>query len=188
MKTLLVALIFCFSCLAAVVSAEAAIIPPASVSVTGSGTYYNSASLISNSVFPGEGSVWTGPQCTYWYGTAPYFVLDLGGNFNLNAITVSVDNNDSYRIDYSSDNSSWAGLHTIAIGEGNIGWGMDTFFDIPVDVSARYLKIYSIGGDNMYSIGELNAYGSAPSTVPEPLTVLLFGMGGLATALSRRKK
>ncbi len=55
-------------------------------------------------------------------------------------------------------------------------------------VTARYLKIYSTAGDNAYSVGELQAFGSfSPSAVPEPGAIMIFGAGLLGLAGIARK-
>ena len=55
----------------------------------------------------------------------------------------------------------------------------------PVD--ARYLRVFAIGGDNFYSVSEIQAF-AAP--VPEPSTIMLFGLGLLTLmgANYRRQK
>jgi uncharacterized protein (TIGR03382 family) len=59
-------------------------------------------------------------------------------------------------------------------------------------VEAQYLTIAAIGGDNSYSIGEFEVYGSAistsqPGTVPLPGTLALMGLSLAALRLARKK-
>lgn len=186
MKRILVFSISCISAILIGTCSHAALIPPAGVVVNGYGSYTHSAGIISDSVIPPEGVDWRDARCTYWNGTATYFVLNLGNAYNLDHITASVDNNDDYAIYYSMDSIAWAHLYSIPRGAGNISWGMDTFANIPVSASAGYLKIYATGGDNMYSIGELNAYGTS-SAVPEPASCLLLGIGGAVLTAFRKR-
>ncbi len=53
-------------------------------------------------------------------------------------------------------------------------------------VSARYLRIAATGGDNFYSVGEFQAFGS--TSVPVPATALLFGLGLIGLVGSRKTK
>lgn len=175
--------------------AWAGLITPAGISA-GGGTYYHDKALIIDGLFPAEGSVWTGSQCVYWYGTGPWFTIDLGNSYWVEDIVVQVDNNDNYKVDYSTDGSSWTNLLYISSGYGEIGWGMDTMstisgdpeyisqLDFSAKVEARYLKIYATGGDNMYSVSELQAYGT-PVPLPGALWLLGSGFIGLL-GLGRR--
>ncbi|HNX90855.1 MAG TPA: discoidin domain-containing protein [Candidatus Omnitrophota bacterium] len=186
MKKQIFIIAFCLAVVLTGTYAFAENISPSDVVVTGNGLYNNSEALISDGYIPAEYTGWTDSACTYWNGTSAYFTLDLGRVYNLSSLTLSVDNNDSYRIDYSLNKSSWGFLTTINSGDGNVSWGMDTFENVPVSATARYLRIFSIGGDNSYSIGELNVAGTA---TPEPASMILFGIGGLAiTAVRNRKK
>ncbi|MFZ5994501.1 MAG: PEP-CTERM sorting domain-containing protein [Thermodesulfobacteriota bacterium] len=179
-------------------TAEAIQLTPSSV--TGTGTFNNSVSILYNNYIPPEGTLWT-TNTVWWYGTSPTFTFDYGMTFHIEDIHLSIDNNDTYRVDYSPDNQNWSELFTIASSYGEIGWGMDTMntifgdpeyisqIDFVNPISAQYLRIYATGGDNKYSVGEFQAFGTTP--VPEPATMLLFGTGiaGLAgTRLKRRKR
>jgi hypothetical protein len=164
----------------------AALITPSGI--TGYGAYNNNADIIVDGTIPSNGTGWTDGQCVYWNGTEPYFVINLGGVYNLDSVTASVDNNDDYAIQSSMNNTDWSSLLAISRWDGTVGWGMDTLGG-SVNVSAQYLKIYATGGDNCYSVGELQASGSgAKSAVPEPSSMLLLGLGGLVTGLFKKRK
>ncbi len=174
---------------------HATLLSPAGVSATGS--YNHSSGLIIDGVIPTEGSSWTGATNVYWNGTASVFSVDLGKLYKVDDVRVSVDNNDAYTIEWSKDAIIWNNLFTISIGYGEIGWGMDTMSTDNTDgeyiaaldfssVQARYLRIFATAGDNMYSVGELQAFGSV-STVPVPAAAWLF-CSALFGLLRFRKK
>ena len=182
------------------VSAQAALLDASSVSATGS--YNNDLSQLTDGFIPNENSGWTS-NTVWWNGTATSFTFDLGATYSLEDLRVSLDNNDTYAISYSLDGLSWESLIDLTNSMGEIGWGMDTFstdssnaeYVAAIDfgaVEAQYLSIAAIGGDNSYSIGEFEVYGSAistsqPGTVPLPGTLALMGLGLAALRLARKK-
>lgn len=166
--------------------------------VSGSGTYNGDLGLITDGSFPAEGGQWQ-TSTVWWNGTTPAFTLDLGGVYAIDDLVLSVDNNDSYSVKYSSDGTGWVDLLNISQSYGEIGWGMDTMSTDSSDpeyisyldfapVNARYFLISAIDGDNSYSIGEFHAEGT--SVVPIPAAAWLFGSGllGLAGFGARRKR
>jgi hypothetical protein len=199
MKRILSSLITTGALLGAV-SVQAALLDASSVSATGS--YNNDLSLLTDGFIPNESSGWTS-NTVWWNGTATSFTFDLGATYSLEDLRVSLDNNDTYAISYSLDGLSWESLIDITNSMGEIGWGMDTFstdssnaeYVAAIDfgaVEAQYLSIAAIGGDNSYSIGEFEVYGSAistsqPGTVPLPGTLALMGLGLAALRLARKK-
>jgi hypothetical protein len=181
--------------------AHAQLISPASAS--GTGTFNNSTSLIINNVIPAEGSTWTDPTNVWWNGLTPQFTIDLGQVYTLQDLVLSLDNNDTYAIEYSTDNLSFTPLTTVSAGFGEIGNGMDTFSTALGDpeyvpgidfapVQARYLRTFATGGDNSYSIGEIQSFGTLGSAAaaPEPSVIALLGTGilGLIGRRSFRRR
>ncbi len=159
--------------------------PVTAVSASGTGSFNNSPDILIDGVIAGEGSLWSAPTSVWWSGVSPSFVIDLGEVYTLQDLLVQVDNNDAYQFDYSTDNSVWSNLFSIQVGYGEISWGMDTMSTdslsseyisqldfAPVD--AQFLRVSALGGDNFYSISEIQAF-AAP--VPEPSMMMLFGLG-----------
>jgi hypothetical protein len=135
----------------------------------------------------------------------PAFTIDLGAKFNVTGVLWSVDNNDSYTLQTSTDNVTFSTLFTVQIADGNIAvspGGMDTMTSFagtdfvanmafsPVD--ARYIRVSAVDGDGLYSIGEVQAFGQltpVSGAVPEPSTYGIVGAAALAgLVLLRRRK
>ncbi|MEO1527466.1 MAG: PEP-CTERM sorting domain-containing protein [Planctomycetota bacterium] len=198
-KFLLFAFAFCLCCSAR--SASASLLTP--VSVTGTGSFNNSVGLLTDGFIPAEMTAWTDPANTWWFGqTGPagvVFEFDYGSEHVIDDLTISADLNDSYQFDYSLDGVNWTSLVTVDASFGDVpAFGMDTMTSIAGDaeyvggmdftsVNARFLRAYSIGGDNAYSLGEVQAFGSAVAAVPEPSSRAVFGLISMGWVVRRRR-
>jgi hypothetical protein len=163
--------------------------PIAVTSVIGTGTYSNDVSLLTDGNIPPESTGWTENTNVYWNGTDPTFTFQFDSVYRLDGVLIQVDNNDDYRIDYSVNGSTWSSLYTISQGDGTVGYGMDTFTQSDISfapVDARYIRVSATGGDNMYAISEVQAFGTGP--VPEPATLTLLGSGLLISGVFRKRK
>ena len=183
--------------------ASADLIVPDSASVVAGTLAGGSAGLIIDGSIPPEGQYWQ-TDTAYWWGTSVILQVDLGALYVLEDVLVSVDNNDAYLVEYSADGMSYNDLFDIAVTDGEIQvfpGGMDTMSSdsanaeyVPsVDftpVDTRYLRISATGGDNAYSVGEIQAFGrrAGPATVPEPGAFLLLGGTLLLLPWMRRSR
>jgi hypothetical protein len=149
--------------------------------VSASGSYNNNLSLLSDGTIPAEGTYWQAASNVWWTSTDTYFTLDFGSLYTLEHLLLSVDNNDTYEIQYSTNGTVWSTLYTIYASAGNVAespGGLDTFDESEIAftaVAARYLRLMATSGDGAYAIGEIQASGSG--SVPEPATLLLLGLG-----------
>lgn len=188
----LASLLFCsFAAQSALITAD---------NVTATGTVNNAPSLIIDQNWPAEASVWNANSNVWWRGTTPKLTIDLGGLYRIDDVVLSIDNNDDYLVEWSLDGSSWQRLFSIARTDGEIWWGMDTLssesgnaeYVANIDftsVNASYLRISAVGGDNMYSVGEVLTKGIAVgpvNQVPNPSALLLITLGLMALRLSRK--
>ncbi len=167
---------------------------PVSIVTGSAGSYNNSDGLLTDNTFAVEGSVWTGSTNVWWYdanSNYPVFYIMYDDIYRLEDMIVSVDNNDNYNVDYFNYSAnSWFSLFSILSEYGNVTWGMDTFV-IQTEigftpVNTDFIRIYGNGGDGMYAISEVWAWGS-PISTPEPATMLLLGLGLLGLVGVRRK-
>ncbi len=153
--------------------------------------FYNSLDRLTDGYVPAEGTTWSSDSNVYWWGQeydpngggegelaaaassfgGLYFDIDLGSVQRVADLVLSVDSNDDYAVDTSSDGSNWTRLIDIwsVYDSENVGEGMETFstwsespdFEGGLEfnpVMARYLRIYATNGDGAYAIGEVQAY------------------------------
>jgi hypothetical protein len=157
-----------FGFLASSVERENRIIKPDKIEA--SGIYYNNINLIIDGKIPPEGSEWDAAPCVYWQDPEAFFVIDLGGTFEVTGIIVQVDNNDAYQIDCSLNGVEYFPFLEILVDDGEIEFGMDTMSSLPNDpefvsewqiapAEARYIKIYATAGNEAYSLSELQVFG-----------------------------
>ena len=168
-------------------------------SISGTGDYHNGLTPLTNNSFPNETESWS-TNTTWWMGTSPQFTF-LFDQMLVEEVTLSVDNNDSYQVQYTADGLIWSNLFDIKSTDGESKMGMDTMssdstdaeFISSIDFSSQTavgLRVFATSGDNHYSVGEFQAFGTlVSSSVPEPTAILLFGIGLLGLAgVNRRKK
>ena len=125
-----------------------------------------------------------------------YIKIDLGGVFNIDSFIAQVDDNDAYILSYwNMTLSTWETVWDIPNYTSD-NWGMTTrpdpfnnllAFNIGSQITTNALKLEGnlVDGDKYFAVSEIQAFG-AP--VPEPATMLLFGLGLLGLAGVSRKK
>ncbi len=177
-------------------SAHAAPISVASVSATDS--YSGNLSNLTDGIFPADYTLWNDPAMVAWTGTSTALVFDLGSLHSLEDLTLTVDNNDFYFLQVSTNGTLWNALATVLAFDGPVTSGMDTFssdssasdYSAFIDFQpqlARYVRLSAIGGDSFYSVGEVSFNGV--TAVPEPGAVALTLIGaGVATVAARRRR
>lgn len=182
--------------LVATSSAMAATVPLSPTSATAP-TSITNVSKASDGFTPVERDQWQA-NSAWWRGTSPSITFDYGSLYTISDIELSVDNNDDYQVEYSTDNVTWSSLFQITRTDGEVTWGMDTMSTIAssseyisvidfAPVQAQFLRISATGGDNSYSVGELTALGSV-AAVPVPAAAILFAPVLAGFIGLRRKK
>lgn len=145
--------------------------------------------LITDGIFQPLGTPWN-VGSVFWHGLATNLVIDLGGSFTITGLIVQADDNDRYGLDYW-DGSKWVRAWDIPVA--SVGAGLKTRpnpndntqqFILGAPITTDLLRIEATGGDNSYSVAEVQAFG-AP--IPLPPTFLLLG-SGLAGMLAWRRR
>lgn len=103
---------------------------------------------------PVDGDLWDTPH-TAVLAASGEVVWDLAGVRHFGALRLQADNNDTYTVAASSDGVTWAPAWVARpVGVP----GMQTRTSEALDFTARYLRLTAVGGDNLFSVGELEAY------------------------------
>ncbi|SEL99035.1 hypothetical protein SAMN04489760_10228 [Syntrophus gentianae] len=161
--------------------------------VTLNGTMSGAAAgTLTDGVFRPRGTHWQSGT-VWWNGTSSYAEIDLEGIYVINSMIAQADDNDAYLVQYHNiQTNTWETAWNVPNYDG-YGSGMQTRPN-PADDTERYmlsssittdaLRFYATGGDNSYSVSEIQAYGSA---VPLPGALWLFAPGLAALAGFRKK-
>jgi hypothetical protein len=146
------------------------------------------AQSLTDGNFASEGTLWN-KGSVYWDTRKPgqandSIEINLAATYAITHFTVQADNNDSYRVQYLNN-----GVWTTA-------WDMNTSSThglvtrdsgtLPV-IETSKLRIIQIGGDQEFSVSEVQAFGAA--VVPELNTTAMMAAGlGLLGFMVRRKR
>ena len=142
-------------------------------------------------VFLAEGTQWN--LGTWWWDQDPtvngtYSVpmglrIDLINTTTFDRFVVQADDNDTYQLDYW-DGSNWQSAFSIAAASGG---GMRTRDSgiLASSITTNQLRFYATGGDNYYSVSEIQGF--APGRVPEPHSLALLALGLAAAAGASRR-
>ena len=140
------------------------------------------AGTVTDGIFLGNGHTWDN-DTVYWSGTDAIVQIDLGASFSIVSLKVEADNNDTYQVDYRIGDT-WQPAALVPAAYNGGGLQLRTIhLDTPVATNG--LRIYSTGGDGLYSVSEFQAF-AAPVPEPETYALLLAGLG-LVAAVARRR-
>jgi hypothetical protein len=141
-------------------------------------------STMTDGAFLAAGTGWQAGT-VWWTGTGAVFQIKFAGTVAVSGLLVQADNNDSYRVWYR-DLASGNYLDLWTIGAVS-GAGMRTrpnasnngeVYNLGTSVFTDAIRIGAVGGDNMYSLSEVQAWGVVPS--PGPIALLcLVGAAGM---------
>ena len=180
---------------------------PLGTTVTATGGYGNSLSLLTDGVFPPDGTAYNAPTSVY-FGPVDFpnsriavFTFDFGGLVNVTGINADVDNNDDYIFSFFNG-ATPVSTYIYGAGSGTVGFGLQNFStaapgpsspDTPAftPVNATSATVTGANGDRIFGIGEVDFIGSAiGAAVPEPATwaMMLLGFGMVGGAVRGRRR
>ena len=207
MKKAAIAILLSVSLLAAIVHADTnvALNKPVLV-VAGSAQITNSStplSVIDDGIFTLESTAYASAvnQSVQWTtsdgqpangtNSPTTLEIDLGGFFAISGAIMQADDNDSYLLQYhDASNNTWLTLWTVpAISSGN-GFRTrpnpdQTTFQPLGPIITDAVRISALSGDAGLGVSELQLNGSA---VPEPSSIALIALGGIATFVFKRNR
>ncbi|HEX7478941.1 MAG TPA: discoidin domain-containing protein, partial [Polyangiales bacterium] len=115
-----------------------------------------------------EGTFWSAPEAAILSDVHSSLIFDLGAPRELRALLLQGDNNDEYVLEGSTDGNAY--LPVWVAPWTNIGQGLRTrTVVLPKPVIARYLRVQGRGGDNYYSVSEVQAFCKLPAVFPPKL-------------------
>lgn len=147
------------------------LLPIKIVSIIETGMFNGSKGLIIDGKMPGKGMPSNSEGTLWWNDKSAHLVFDLGKIYKIQSINIEVDSNDSYNVDYSVDGKEYKNLIKILMTYGDASIGLDIFSTSKTEksyvkelelkpVEARYLKLYAVEGDDMYSVAEFQVFGT----------------------------
>ncbi len=157
-------------------------------------------STLTDGVFLRENTYWLSNTVAWLYRPGHskyspngYIQFDLDGVFQINSFTGQFDDNDAYKLSYwDMTNNVWATAWDVPnFDSGHFGMTTRPLYNLASAITTNALRLEGSlsSGDNNFSASEVQAFGVRVDPIPEPATMLLFGVGllGLAGA-GRRKK
>lgn len=140
-----------------------------------SGSFSGAAlSTVTDGLLRGNGTQWQNGT-VWWYGTSPVLDLQLVAEAAITGFFVEADNNDTYRIDYMGSDSQWRLAWAVPYAYNSGGMNARSIV-LGSPIVTSELRFYATGGDNSYSVSEIQADGTT-TTVPEPESLVLATAG-----------
>lgn len=158
----------------------------------GPGSAPPSQAAVVNNAFLPDGTQWNAAGTWWWdqdlsvnpnQGSYPRPMgidIQMNASYTVNRFVVQADDNDSYRLEYWNGSAWQTAWDIAAVG----GFGMQTRDSgIIAPITFSKLRFYATGGDDYYSVSEIQAF-----AVPEPGTYALMALGlaGLGFITRRR--
>jgi hypothetical protein len=143
------------------------------------------ASTVTDGIFLGTSHQWD--QNTVWWderirqSVGNSLIIDLGGAYEINKFTVQADDNDTYRLQYLNMGTlEWWDIPAV----GGVGMQIRSI-DLSVPITTTMLRFSATGGDQWYSVSEIQAEGRA---VPDGGLTLAFLGAAMTGLLALRRR
>ena len=140
------------------------------------------ASTLTDGVFTPEQQQWN-VGSVYWNGTQNAIDIKLSATYAITGFKAQADNNDTYRIEYRQG-GNWVTAWDVPTVSS---WGLVTReTTLASAVTTNELRFTATGGDNFYSVSEIQAL--APVPEPEEWAMMLLGAGMVGFQARRRQR
>jgi hypothetical protein len=117
-----------------------------------------------------EGNFWQGAQSVVLPKDRPALRYDFGGVYPIKALLLQGDNNEDYILEGSIDGFNWTPLWTAPPNWD--GMGLRTRSKVLASPGyARFVRVNPRGGDNFYSVSELQIFCEKPAVFPPKLRI-----------------
>lgn len=83
---------------------------------------------------------------------------------------------------FNAENTQW---QTNSVWNGG-GMATRPLFTLATPVPTNQLRFFATGGDNSYSVSQIEAFGTVGTATPEPATLVLIATGFAALVASRQ--
>lgn len=145
--------------------------------------------LAGDGVFPADWAHWQ-TDSAWWEGTAEALTFTFDNTYAISGLKLTVDNNDFYRVQLSTNGTQWDNYDIVLAFEGAVDSGQETFVRSVTTTAPvyKYARVFALTGDGLYSVGEVQFSGTA-AAVPEPTTAALMfaGLAGVGLLARRRR-
>jgi hypothetical protein len=129
----------------------------------------NISSITDSFIFP-EGGLWNTNQSTLLPDTGvSNLVIDLQNTYHLNILRFQGNKNNTYKVEVSDDNATWADLATI----NPTGGTGERTRQVLLNTYGRYLKITAVNGGGPYSVSQVDVYSDMNQDLVAPTTTVV---------------
>jgi hypothetical protein len=184
MKSSFVRLALASMVAAAAPAAFAVTITPTPISFTGGVNTFQQAA---DGFTPANFTPW---QTTSAWWDGPGSITFQFAPMKLTSAVVTVDWNDVYQFDVSSDNVNYVTLFIVGFWSQNVVNNGQVTLPVnfaPTANAYSFLRVKNVGGDNLSAVGEVSLTGTP--AVPEPATMalMLAGVGVVGLRMRQRR-
>jgi hypothetical protein len=109
---------------------------------------------------------WNTELTSVFRNESSFVEYDLGSSKSIRAGYLQADNNDTYLVSVSEDDSNF---HTLWSAPAHQGLGLQDRASQELKGAGRYVRISAMGGDRAYSLSEVQLFSEVPSAFPPRL-------------------
>ena len=122
---------------------------------------FGTPDLITDGTYAAENTVWNDATVAVELnntGTNFALTINLGSANSITRVKIQADCNDTYRIEYSTDNTNWTTLYNVPNASGSCPGLITRDSGVFTAVTMQFARIYAISGDGSYSVSEVQFF------------------------------